>query len=210
MSKLALNEEAVGTIQKVLTEIISRIPRSKEIEVSEPVKRAREIAHSAAMRASGISGALSLPPGPLGMVTILPELISIWNLQSQMVADIAAVFGKRAELTREVMIYCLFRHGAAMLMRDLVVRVGERVLIQRPALKVLQQILGKIGIKISKTMLGKTISRYVPFAGALVVAGYAWYDTSQVAATAIDTFSKEMEFEPEAESEAGPPLMLEN
>lgn len=205
MSNFADHEEAASTIQKVLVEIVSRIPRSKELEVSEPAKRAREIAQSASLKASGISGALSLPPGPLGMVTVLPELISIWNLQSQMVADIASCFGKRAELTREVMIYCLFRHGAAMLVRDLVVRVGERLLIQRPALRVLQQILAKVGIKMTKHVLGKTISRYVPFAGALVVAGYAYYDTSQVAATAIDMFSKEMEFEPES-GEEGLPL----
>jgi hypothetical protein len=39
-----------------------------------------------------------------------------------MVADVAACFGKTAQLNRQTMIYCLFRHGAAMLVRDVVAR----------------------------------------------------------------------------------------
>ena len=36
------------------------------------------------------SSGLSLPPGPLGWLTLLPELRSLWQLQTQLVADIAA------------------------------------------------------------------------------------------------------------------------
>jgi hypothetical protein len=37
---------------------------------------------------------MALPPGPLGLATVIPDLLAIWKLQQQLVADIAAVFGK--------------------------------------------------------------------------------------------------------------------
>lgn len=33
-------------------------------------------------------------PGPLGLLTILPDMYAIWRVQAQLVADIAAVYGK--------------------------------------------------------------------------------------------------------------------
>ena len=42
-----------------------------------------------------------------------------------MVADIVGGNGNKAELTREQMIYCLFRHTAAQAVRDLVARTAS-------------------------------------------------------------------------------------
>jgi len=59
-----------------------------------------------------VAGTLALPPGPLGWMTILPEMVGVWKIQAQMVADIAALYGKTATLTQEQMLYCLFKHTA--------------------------------------------------------------------------------------------------
>jgi DNA-binding NtrC family response regulator len=40
------------------------------------------------------------------------------------------LFGKTATLSPEQMLYCLFRHGAGHLLKDVVARVGERVLVR--------------------------------------------------------------------------------
>ena len=114
-----------------------------------------------------------------------------------MVADMAGTYGKQASLTREQMIYCLFRHSAAQAVRDLVVRVGERVLVRRVSLHALQTIGQKIGIRITQRALGKGISRWLPIVGALGVGAYGYYDTGQVAQTAIELFEREIELEPE-------------
>ena len=185
-------EQDPNKIQKLLIELVSKIPHSNETQSSDPQSRAQAIAQGAALKAAAVSGTLALPPGPLGLATILPDLLTIWQIQKQMVADITATYGKTALLTKEMMVYCLFKHGAAMLVRDLVVRVGERLLIRRVALRALQQALQKIGVRITQRVIGQTISRYVPFLGALAIGSYAYYDTSQVAATAIDAFSREI------------------
>jgi hypothetical protein len=113
-----------------------------------------------------------LPPGVLGWLTVVPELIGIWKLQAQMVSDIAAVYGKRKTLGREQMVYCLFKHVSAQLFRDVVVRVGERVVIQQTSLKFIQNLARSIGVQVSKTVISKGASRFVPLLGAVTVGAY--------------------------------------
>lgn len=71
-------------------------------------KRSQQIAMLAGAQAATVSGTLALPPGPLGMLTIVPDLLAVWKIQAQMVADIAGAFGKNAHLSQEQMLYCLF------------------------------------------------------------------------------------------------------
>lgn len=46
---------------------------------------------------------------------------------NQLVGDIAAIYWEGATVTQEQMLYCLFRHSATQLIRDLVVRAGDRL-----------------------------------------------------------------------------------
>jgi hypothetical protein len=147
------------------------------------------------MKAATLSGTLALPPGPLGMATILPDLLAIWHLQRAIVADIAAAHGKTDYLGKETMIYCLFKHGGAALMRDVVTRTGERFLVRRAALRAVQQLLQKIGVRVTQRVIGKMITRWIPLLGAFGVGAYAYYDTTQVAANAIELFSGDIELE---------------
>jgi len=43
-------------------------------------------------------------------------------------------------------------------------------------------------VKLSRRALGEGVSRWLPVIGALGVGAYAYYDTGQVAATAIELF----------------------
>lgn len=187
------HENAGHRIAEAILNFIGRVPGSVEHKSRDPALRARSIANAAAASAAMTAGGLALPPGPLGWLTIIPELIAVWKIQAQMVADIAGVYGREAALTREQMIYCLFRHAAAQAVRDLVVRVGERMLVQRVSLRVLQGVAERIGVRITRQAIGKGISRWVPVIGALGVGAYAYYDTGQVARTAIDLFRHEVE-----------------
>ena len=190
------HEKAGHRVAEAILDFIGRVPVSDEHTSRNPGERARSIANSAAAKAALTAGSLALPPGPLGWLTILPELVAVWRIQAQMVADIAGIYGKDAALTREQMIYCLFRHAAAQAVRDLVVRVGERLLVQRVSIRTLQGIAGRIGVRITQQAIGKGISRWVPVIGALGVGAYAYYDTGQVARTAIELFRHEVEIDP--------------
>lgn len=184
------------SIANAILKFLGKIPETEQSESITPHQSARSIANTAAAKAATAAGALALPPGPLGWLTILPELTAVWKIQTQMVADIAGVYGKTAALSREQMVYCLFRHGAAMAVRDVVVRVGDRYIIRRLTPTVLQAVAKKIGVKITQQSVGKALARWLPVVGAVGVGAYAFYDTARVAKTAMELFEKEIDLEP--------------
>jgi hypothetical protein len=179
-------------IATAIIDVISFVPQTTELLSPVPQERARAIQTAAALRAAAVSGALALPPGPLGLVTILPDLIMVWRIQSQMIADIAGAYGKSARLTPEQMVYCLFRHAAAQVVRDLVARVGERLVFRRATLRALQAIALRLGVKVSQRVIAKSVARWLPIVGSVGVAGYAYYDTAQVGATAVELFQQDI------------------
>src|SRR5262245_40405505 len=111
-----------------------------------------------------------------------------------MVSDIAGAFGQSASLSQEHLVYCLFRHAAAQIVRDLTARVGERLVFRRATLRVLQTVAERLGVKISQRTIAKSAARWLPVVGSIGVAGYAYYDTAQVAATATELFADNMPF----------------
>jgi hypothetical protein len=110
-----------------------------------------------------------------------------------MVADIAGSFGKAPTLTREQMLYCLFRHIAPTAFRDVVTDAGDRIVIHTATPRALRAIVQKIGLRVTLRVMSKGVSRWVPVVGALGVGAYAYYDTGQVASTAMSLFSREIE-----------------
>ncbi len=195
IATLASPQDLRHRIGDAIEGLVLRVPASSESELAEPAVRARALGRTAARQASLMAGSLALPPGFLGWLTILPELMGVWRLQAQMVSDIAAVYGKSAYLGREQLIYCLFKHVSAQLFRDVVVRVGERYLIRRASLGFIQSAAQTLGVKVTQKIIGKSVARFVPLVGAVGVGAYAYFDTSQVAKTAIDLFSNEIVLE---------------
>ncbi|WIT12562.1 hypothetical protein PFX98_02845 [Paucibacter sediminis] len=172
--------------------LVAQRPDSTQPASAHPAVAARKLGQQAAAKAAAAAGALALPPGPLGWLTILPEMMAVWRIQAQLVADIAALYGRSAELGQAQMLYCLFRHTAAQGLRDLIVRVGERVLVRPATTAVLKQIATSIGLKLSERALGKSVARWMPLVGAAGVSAYAWYDTQQVGKAALELFEREM------------------
>lgn len=197
-----LPPDARQQVGDAILDLVLRVPESSENELEQPNTRAHAIARTTSRQASMLAGSLALPPGFLGWLTILPELIGVWKLQAQMVSDIAAVYGKTATLGREQMIYCLFKHVSAQLFRDVVVRVGERYLVRRVSLGFIQTAARAVGVKVTQQMIGKGVSRFVPLLGAVGVSAYAYFDTSQVAKTAIELFSREITVDAECSTES--------
>ena len=179
-----------------ILELVVQVPASDEPTQQHPAERAHAIARATARKASLLAGSLSLPPGWLGWVTVLPEMVGVWKLQAQMVADIAAVYGQHHTLGREHLLYCLFKQLSAQLFRDIAVRMGERMVVRPTTLKVLQTLAQKLGGMLAVAALRKGASRFVPLLGAVSVGAYAYYDTLQVAHNAVALFEDKNEAKP--------------
>lgn len=210
MNDLDAERTAADRIAQALLDLVVRVPRSTQVPPGSLVtaahalhERSQALSRKAARQAALAAGSLALPPGPLGWLTLLPELVAVWRVQAQLVADIAALHGQQAKLTREHMIFCLFRHSVAQVARDLAVRSGERWLVQRASIEVIQRVLTVVGVKLSQRTLAKAVSRWVPFVGAAGVAAYAWYDTQQVARTAVALFGRETFTAPDDDPASG-------
>jgi hypothetical protein len=177
-------QQAGSEVSGVIERVIADVPAPRTHEVEHPDESAGRIARTAAQRAALVSGSLALPPGPLGLLTVLPDLYLIWQTQRQMVADIFALYGRSAELTRTHMLYCLFRHAASHVVRDIAVRSGQRLIVNQLSSRALARVAGKVGAALSKRVIGVATTRWIPLAGAAAVSAYAYWDTLQVAKTA--------------------------
>ncbi|MCW8808152.1 MAG: hypothetical protein OQK79_08565 [Rhodanobacter sp.] len=186
-----IQPEGHGRIAQAILDFVSRIPDSRQDGHADPSTEARRLARRAAQRAALTAGSLALPPGPLGWLTLLPEMFAIWRIQGQLVSDIAAAYGRHATLGREQMLWCLFRHTAAQAFRDVVVQLGDRLLFRRMSHRVARRVARHIGIKLTRRTFSEGLSRWLPLIGALGVGAYAHYDTMQVAGTAIALFGGE-------------------
>lgn len=185
-------------IADAVLDYLTRVPASKLAANPEPRAAARRVANVAAAKAAIAAGSFALPAGVIGWLTIVPELTTMWRIQARMVADLAALYGQEATLTREHMLYCLFRHSAAQAARDLVARVGERVLVKRASQQAIESVAQKIGTTVSRRAVRGRFSRWLPVIGVLGVGAYAYYDTARVAVTAIRLFEQEPEAKPKA------------
>jgi hypothetical protein len=192
------SKRAFHRVGDAVRNLVSFIPVSSEPTASAPSARSAKLCETAARTTAKISGLAAIAPGPLGLLTVLPDIIAMWRIQSQLVSDIAAVYGKTGNLTKEHMLWCLFKHSAAQTFRDVAYRVAERFFIQPLSMHALRKLTLVIGVKLSQRTAGEAIARFLPLVGAAVVAGYAYYDTKKVGAAAIDIFSREPIFRGEA------------
>jgi hypothetical protein len=171
-------------VERAIERVLANVPPPRTHRVTDAPRAAEKLAREAAQKAAVLSGSLALPPGPIGMLTVLPDLYLIWKVQRQMVADIFALHGRDAELTRTHMLYCLFRHMASQVARDVVVRAGQRMIVQQLSAGTLSGLLRTVGVSVTQRVAGTAATRWVPLVGAAAVGAYAYWDTMQVAQSA--------------------------
>lgn len=182
------NESIQEMFNSIIFNLITDIPDSLLCPNNDPDKRADVLIKQAALKAATVSTSLSIPAGFTGVLTSIPDIAAVWRIQAQLVSDIACTYGKFAMLSREAMVWCLFRHSAASLLRDVAVRTGSRIVVQKLSLTALQKLLQKIGVKISANFLGRIALRAIPAIGAIGNGAYTYFDTTEVGKTAMAYF----------------------
>lgn len=187
-------------IVEMLSGIQSYQSPYKEI-VDNPEIIVEEIIKNASWKAGTISATCSLPGGAFGFLTLLPELIMIFRIQGTMIKDISCIYGKETQLNRELLLFCLFKHGGAHIFRKFVEETGVKVLIRPTTVRAFQALLQKIGLDISKRVLRKNLTRWIPLAGAAVTGTFAFMDTKSVGNNTRQIFSKIIEIVPSSLNE---------
>ncbi len=200
-SERSTEPPATADLASAILEVVARVPSSDEPPAADPAARTRALATRAAGTTAALSAAAALPPGPVGWLTLLPELAAIWRIQAKLVADVAAAHGRPEAATREVLLHCLFAHSIERPLGGFVVRAGERLLVRSASYRALQPAARAIAARLSRRTIGRGIARFVPVAGSVAVAAWAWRETQHVARNAREVFSRDVDVEVVADAD---------
>jgi len=147
-----------------------------------------------------VSGGSGLVPGPMGVLTIVPELIFVIRNQLSMVYDIGVAYGHRNKLNAELLI-SVFGYALGSGALGLMVIHGQKILVRRASLRLMQKVVQLMAGKITQRVLKSMVGRWIPVAGAVALATWSKLSTHLISKRAISIFEKEIELSEEFASE---------
>jgi len=139
-----------------------------------------------------ISGGSGLVPGPMGMLTIVPELALVIRNQMSMVYDIGVAYGYGKRLNAELLIG-VFGYALGSGALGLLTIHGQKVLVKRASLRFMQKVIKLMAGKVTQRVLKSMVSKWLPVAGAVALAAWSKHSTHLIAERAISVFEKEIE-----------------
>lgn len=140
-----------------------------------------------------VAGASNLIPGPLGVVAALPELTLIMRNQLQMIYDLGVALDKQEEMTSHVLLG-VFASALGEGVVGLATVEGRNLIIKRASLKVVQKILQWLGGKISQRLLKHILAKWVPVAGAVLMAAWSRQSTLELGNRAMKMLQYDITF----------------
>jgi hypothetical protein len=170
-------------------------PEPSQVEVTgTPDEMMRE----AARRAFAVSMAAGLAPGFFGVMTILPEIISVTKIQIRLVHKIAGYYHAGASLDRTVLLLIFSEAIGLMVGKSLLRRVGARLLVTTLSTRLARRLAQQIGARIVAKAVQKGIARWLPVIMAPVLAAFSRSMTLRIGRHAMRLFSEGIVVEEEA------------
>ena len=127
------------------------------------------------------------------MAAAVPDIVSIIRNQIAMTADIARAYGYK-EPPKEIIMEALFA-ASGNIATGLIVIQGQKLIVKRTSLSVLQKLIQILGGKITQQALKSMAAKWIPLAGATAMAAWSKYSTNKIGKKAKELFSKEIAFD---------------
>ncbi|MCB1180084.1 MAG: hypothetical protein KDK36_21075 [Leptospiraceae bacterium] len=147
------------------------------------------------LKAGLLSFTANILPSPISELAIIPEVYGLLRLQSRMIKDIAALYGKEKSLAKNIIFYCLFNREKTNLWERSLKMVGTRVLIRGGSKHYLYDFLEEWETGLSQKIASLKIKKIMPLVGSAAGGTIAYLDTRAVGLTASRIFSREIQFE---------------
>jgi uncharacterized protein (DUF697 family) len=198
-SREAQLAELTTKIASVLQEALEQTVESRRAYfATSPHKRpspldGQRVIQSYANQNFMIAGAANLIPGPLGVIAALPELTLIIRNQLQMIYDLGVAYGKQDEMTTHALLG-IFASALGEGMVGLATVEGRNLIIKRTSLKVVQKLLQWLGGKISQRLLKHILAKWVPIAGAVLMAAWSRQSTLELGQRAQKMLQYDIKF----------------
>lgn len=184
---MKFNKPNFDLVSSRLVEAFSEPIKPVSFEGS-PVKLEAYVQRTA-LKTASISAALSIPGGITSLVTMIPEIATIWRLQAQMVGSIAQSYGYEKVPGREQMIWCMFRQFGFGVVSKYVFQKGGVYVVRQMNSQVFQGAVKAIGVKVLKHQGGRAATRIIPVAGSLASGALSFRDTQRVGKNALRLYS---------------------
>ena len=163
------------------------------------IESANSIVNGYAKRNGGISVAANLVPGPLGMLAVAPEIITVMRNQIAMIYDVGVAYDKQQYLNKELLAGVLISSLGTGANRVIVIKASE-IIVKKLTPSIFKRIVHQLTGNVVKSATKSIVSKCLPGVGATAMGLWSAYSTKQVGNKAIQIFEKEIEILDETQS----------
>lgn len=163
--------------------------------VGDPGEIIRPLIRKVALQSAAISSGLSALPGMYGSLAVFPEIYLLIRLQSRMVKDIATLLGKESYLSKELILYCLFKENQIHFFDTSFRMIGTRLVIRPVSLNFLETIFYSSITMKGERAFPKSKKRLHSLLSLFVGGTMTYLDTQMVGTTANAIFLGDIEFQ---------------
>jgi len=177
--------------ERVLEDVLNTLgPNPDEIKVDGTSQKMIRKASRAAFLVSTGAG---IPTGPIGLATIVPEVVSLIKLQVDLIFKVAKFHRQEAKVNKTIVLAILGVAMGVVLKHALVNKVGTRLIVKSLSAEGAKRITREIGEKFATGLLKRGIGRWIPLMLAPVFGYLSLSMTRKVGREAESLFSHELE-----------------
>jgi hypothetical protein len=179
--------------ERILENVLNTLgPNSDEITVDgSPQKMIRRASRTAFL----ISTGAGIPTGPVGLATIIPEVVAITKLQIDLIFKVAKFHQQEAKVNKTIILAVLGVAVGVVLKHALINKVGTRIIVKSLSAEGAKRITREIGEKFAVGLLKRGLGRWIPLMLAPVFGYLSLAMTRKVGREAESLFSHELEMD---------------
>ena len=177
--------------ERVLENALNTLrPDPDEITVDgSPRKMIRKASRIAFLMSTGAG----IPSGPVGLATIIPEVVALTRLQISLIFKVAKFHQQEAKVNKTIILAVLGVAMGVVLKHALINKVGTRIIVRSLSAEGAKRITREIGEKFAVGLLKRGIGRWIPLMLAPVFGYLSLSMTRKVGREAELLFSHELE-----------------
>lgn len=177
--------------ERILENVLNTLgPNPDEIKVDGT---SQKMIRKASRAAFLISTGAGIPTGPMGLATIVPEVVALIKLQIDLIFKVAKFHQQEAKVNKTIILTVLGVAMGVVLKHALINKVGTRLIVKSLSAEGAKRITREIGEKFATGLLKRGLGRWIPLMLAPVFGYLSLSMTRKVGREAESLFSHELE-----------------
>jgi hypothetical protein len=166
-----------------------------DIETIQADAKPEQMTKKEAQKAFALSTAAGLPPGPIGWLTILPEIMALLKIQVNLIYKIAKFYQREAKVNKKIVLLILGSAMGIAAKHKILAKVGTRIIVKAMSTTAIRNICKRIGLRIGARILQRGLGRWIPIVLAPIFGAFSYSMTKRVGNEANDLLRQDFNFE---------------